>query len=161
MHKIRGPSPKEQGIPGACDEGVTAHESQEIPFVDLVDETTEFSGGILVENTHVHSDQPSFMAQLLFDDEREPLPELLPTETPSVEPTSVDKTSETITLSPRTKACNQPGVEGNEKRAVEEDRRLELMAIQEDRKFDLMNLMIELKRMELELLRKKQRGSSS
>ncbi|KAL3692147.1 hypothetical protein R1sor_005798 [Riccia sorocarpa] len=109
----------------------------------------------------------------------------------SVEPTFVDKTSETTTLSPRTKACNQPGVmgqrnakrrtsresedsikqcmlqftqvvkEGNEKGAVQEDRRLELMAIQEDHKLDLMNQMIELKRMELELLREKQRGSSS
>ncbi|KAL3684066.1 hypothetical protein R1sor_002088 [Riccia sorocarpa] len=107
MHRIRGPSPKEQGIPGACDGGAIAPESQEIPFVDLVDDTTDFTEGTPGENTPVHGDQPSFMAQLLSDDEMEP---------------------------------QQP---------------------EEDRKLDLMNQMIELKRMELEFLREKHRGSSS
>lgn len=184
IHRIRGPSPKEAGIPGACDGGTYISASSEMEFVDLTDETIDLSDEIPQEsiNPSSNSNDQSFIDMLTSDCERE----IPPVETPPTE-TNVEQS----TMSPRTKACSQPGIAGqrnkrrrlskdnedgvqkcmleftqvvkeaNEKKSQQEDRKFDFLVAQEQQKMEMMSQMIELRRMEIEILKANQRGPAT
>ncbi|KAL3676046.1 hypothetical protein R1sor_025994 [Riccia sorocarpa] len=167
MHKIKGDSPKEQGIPRACDGGVHLRPPTETENIGLTDEVLDFTDEVF---------SGSFMEAMGSDAERE-IPTTDGFVTPPVETTEGDHSAAT----PRTKACSQPKVAGqknkkrraskdnddemktcmleftqvvkeaNERKSAQEDSKFDFKVAQEQGKMNLMNLMLELKRMELDI----------
>ncbi|KAL3694780.1 hypothetical protein R1sor_008431 [Riccia sorocarpa] len=132
MHRIKDDSPKEQGIPGACDGGVHLRPPTENDDIGLTDEIHDFTDEAYLSG--------SFMDAMGSDAERE---------LPPVEPFKCML------------EFTQVAKETNERRYAQEDRRFEFMVAQEQGKINLMNQMLELKRMELEILRNNQRDPPS
>ncbi|KAL3693780.1 hypothetical protein R1sor_007431 [Riccia sorocarpa] len=170
MHKIKGDSPKEQGIPGVCDGGVHLRPPTENEDIGLTDEIHDFTDEVYLSE--------SFMDTMGSDAERE-IPPVEPFVSPQVEtPMQTPPTTpgeEHSAISPRSKACSQPGVTGqknkkrrnskdnedgiqkcmleftqvvketDERRSAQEDRRFEFMVAQGQGKMNMMNQMLELK----------------
>ncbi|KAL3694878.1 hypothetical protein R1sor_008529 [Riccia sorocarpa] len=213
MHRIKGDSPKEQGIPGACDGRVHLRPPIETDNIGLTDEVHDFTDEVF---------SGSFMEAMGSDVERE-IPAAKgfvtsPGETPVQTPPTIcwlrlvsprsnyiiaratsalfskymaslsNTEGDQSATSPRTKARSQPRVvgqknkkrraskdnddgmktcmleftqvvkEANERKSAQKDRKFDFMVTQEQGKMNLMSQILELKRMELDILRNNQRG---
>ncbi|KAL3683036.1 hypothetical protein R1sor_001058 [Riccia sorocarpa] len=141
MHRIRGPSPKEKGIPDGCDGGNDVREG-DINIIDLEDDCSEN-----MEEQFMHTVDVEGLSfqDLLFGNEEN-------------------------AATPRTKACGQPGVAGKPNRKRKSGSNDDLMTTmrdfvqvikennedkksQEREKISLMRDLVELRREELALQR--------
>ncbi|KAL3693542.1 hypothetical protein R1sor_007193 [Riccia sorocarpa] len=180
--RIKGDSSKEQGIPGACDGGVHLRPPTEIENIGLTNEVHDFTDEVF--NGSFMEAMGYDVEKEIPAAERFVTP---PVETPVQTPPTTPEGDQSA-ANPRTKACSQPGVvgqknkkrrasqdnddgmktcmleftqvvkEANERKSVQEDRKFNFMVAQEQGKMNLMSHMLELKRMELDILRNNQRG---
>ncbi|KAL3688029.1 hypothetical protein R1sor_014338 [Riccia sorocarpa] len=140
MHKIKCDLSKEQGTPGACYVGVHLRSPTENESTGLTDEIHDFTDEVYLSG--------SFMEGMGSNAEREIHP---------IEPIKDKKRRNSKDNEDEVQKCmlefTQVIKETNEMRFAQEDRRFEFMVAQEQGKMNLMNQMLELKRMELEILR--------
>ncbi|KAL3678968.1 hypothetical protein R1sor_021924 [Riccia sorocarpa] len=176
------PTKKRKIDSGACDGGVHLRPPTETENIGLTDEVHDFTdevfSGSFMEAMGSDAEREIPAAETFVTP-----PVETPVQTPSTTPEGDQSAA-----SPRTKACSQPGVvgqknkkrralkdnddgmktcmleftqvvnEANERKSVQEDRKFDFMVAQEQGKMNLMSQMLELKRMELDILRNNHRG---
>ncbi|KAL2641435.1 hypothetical protein R1flu_009022 [Riccia fluitans] len=186
MHMIKRDSPKEHSILGACDGGVCLRPPIENENIGLIDKVHDFTDEVYLSGSFM--EQMDFdVEREIPSTKRFVTP---PIETP-IQTLPMTPKGEQSAISHRTKACSQPRLvgqkntrrrnskdngdgikrcmleftqvvkEANERKSAQEDRRFEFMVAQKQGKMKLMSQMLELKRMELDILRNNQRGPPS